>query len=525
MWEKVETIPDMLRRNVRDFPDGDAVVAVSYTTGEWVRHTWNELDEITDRVAAGLHQMGLRKGMKVVYLQGNCMENFYTYLAVHKLGAVFVPINIRLVAREVGYLISDSGAEFIIAGEDYMPLLEAMPHESRDQRCLFCIEKKGHPIPGWANPFSKLLETEGTYPPEHIAPEDDADIIYTSGTTGVPKGVILTHANKVATGRMAGAVNHSCRSHYNRSLFQTVFPFFTSAGIGTVTMQCLYYAKTLILEPAFDVLQTLETIQREKPTDYGTAPSMLIFLLDHPKLSDFDVSSIKAILYGGSNMPEEIIRRIFNKWPGIKTYNYFGLTEAGPGGTGLILDGHDYSKAGSVGVPWPPDQEVRIVDESGKDKGVNQVGEFVFKGPNIMKGYHNNPEATRDAIRDGWLYSGDLGYYDEDGYFYYTDRKKDMIVRGGFNVYPVEVENVLHEHPAVFHCAVVGKPHPKLGEDIVAFIVLNEGQSVTAEDIIAFCSDKLADYKRPREIIFVDSLPVTAMGKLDKKEIRKTLIT
>ncbi|MFK5952061.1 MAG: AMP-binding protein [Desulfobacterium sp.] len=523
MWNTVETIPDMLRRNVSDFSDRDAVIAVSYATGEWVKHTWRELDDITDRVAAGLVGLGLKKGMRVGFLQGNCMENYYTYLAVHKIGAVFIPVNIRLVAREVAHIVSDSGSTFFIIGHDFIPLLETLQKDSKEKKQTICMEKPGAAAPDWTTPFTRLMESSDSCPSVDISPDDDADIIYTSGTTGIPKGVVLTHANKVANGRMAGTSLGAYRSFHSSLICQTAFPFFTSAGLSTVTMKWLYYGKTQILEPMFDVLQTLEIIQREKTTEYAGAPSMLIFIMDHPKFNEFDVDSIRSIVYGGSPMPEEVIRRIFKKWPKVKAYNLFGLTEGGPGGTCMALDGHDYSKAASVGLPWQPDQDVRIVDESGNTMLPNQVGEFVLRGPNVMKGYHNNLKATQETVRDGWLYTGDMGYVDDDGYFFYTDRKKDMIIRGGFNVYPVELENVLHEHPGVFQCAVVGIPHPKLGEDIVACVVLNKDAAVTADELIAFCTDKLADFKCPRKIKIMDSLPITAMGKMDKKVIRKTL--
>jgi acyl-CoA synthetase (AMP-forming)/AMP-acid ligase II len=305
---------------------------------------------------------------------------------------------------------------------------------------------------------------------------------------------------------------------------QNAFPFFTATGVSSVMMPWLYYGFTVILEDSFDVIQTLETIQRERSMIYFAAPSMLIFILDHPRVKEFDTSSIQQVIYGGSAMPEEVIRRLLDTWPGVKLCNAYGLTEGGTGGT--CLDASDaIRKMGSIGLPFPSDQEVRIVDDQDKDVGMGQVGEIVIRGPNIMKEYYKDPEATRGTLKNDWLHTGDLGYYDEDGYFYYTDRKKDMIVRGGFNVYSVEVENVLYEHDAVKQCAVVAKPHPKLGEDVLAFVVLVEGKRVSAEELIEFCSNKLADFKRPREIRFAESLPINAMGKVDKKAIRASYLT
>jgi acyl-CoA synthetase (AMP-forming)/AMP-acid ligase II len=201
----------------------------------------------------------------------------------------------------------------------------------------------------------------------------------------------------------------------------------------------------------------------------------------------------------------------------------YGLTEGGVGGT--RLDACDALwKLGSIGLPWAPDMEGRIVDDQDRDVPMGEIGEIILRGPNVMKQYHKNPEATQEALRNGWLHTGDLGYYDQDGYFYYKDRMKDMIVRGGFNIYSIEVENVLYEHPAVKQCAVIAKPHSKLGEDILAFVVPVEGKMITAEELAIFCSDKLADYKRPRDIRFVDSIPRNALGKTDKKALRQQYI-
>ncbi|MEW6444094.1 MAG: AMP-binding protein [bacterium] len=523
MWTAPQTIPEMLARNVRDFPHREAVIAQQFRTGNWARNTWSELDAVTDRVAAGLAGLGVTRGSKVAFLHGNSLEAYHAYLAIHKLGAMFVPINVRLVAREVLYIVDHSDAELMILGQSYVPLTEEIRGRLEKVRGYVCIEKEGTALPGWATPFSSLCQTAGRPPRAAVGPDDEADLLYTSGTTGFPKGVVLTQANKVACGRMVGASTGCVRKHYGAEKFQSPFPFFTSTGVSSVLMTWLYYGLTVILEPAFDVGIALETIQRERTTVYMGAPAMFIFLLADPRFKQYDTSSLRGVGYGGSAMPEEVIRQIMEAWPGIKVSNMYGLTEGGTGGT-CLPPADALTKFGSIGVPWPPDQEARIVDEDDRDVALGEVGEIVIRGPNVMKEYYKDPEATREALRNGWLHTGDMGRYDEDGYFYYTDRKKDMIVRGGFNVYPVEVENVLHEHPAVRQAAVMGKPHPMLGEDVLAFVVPAPGAGVSAEDVMSFCRDKIADFKRPREVRFVDALPMTLLGKLDKKAIRATLM-
>lgn len=318
---------------------------------------------------------------------------------------------------------------------------------------------------------------------------------------------------------MIGASFDIARLHYGTPTLQTVFPFFTSSGLSSVMMLWLYYGVKLVLEDVFDVKQTLATMEKEKSDIYGGAPAMFVFLLSHPEFKDFDTTSIKKLISGASVMPEEVARQLDGAWPDVKIYNIYALTEGGTGGTTLFA-ADAMKKIGSIGHPWAPDQELRIVDADGSDVKPGEIGEIILRGPNIMKEYYNNPEATAETIKEGWLHTGDMGYVDVEGYLYYTDRQKDMIVRGGYNVYSVEVENALYEHPAIKQCAVVGKPHPKLGEDLVAFVVPMEGEDLTAENVHNFTVDKLADYKRPRDIRFIEALPINPTGKVDKKTIR-----
>jgi acyl-CoA synthetase (AMP-forming)/AMP-acid ligase II len=352
--------------------------------------------------------------------------------------------------------------------------------------------------------------------------EDASDLIYTTGTTGNPKGCILVHGGKVACGRMIGVTFGFRRLWVGWDRCQNPFPFFTSSGISSMFMPWLYYGYTEILEQTFDVEKTLKTIEKEKSTVYLAAPSMYILIMDHPKFANYDLSSIKTFGYGGSLMPEELMVRINKKWPGIRLYHVYGLTEGGTGG--LMCTAADaMRKSGAIGLPWGPDQEVKIVDENDMDLPPEEVGEIVLRGPNIMQAYYKDDKATEETLKNGWLHTGDLGRMDSEGFVYFVDRKKDMIVRGGFNVYAVEVENVLYEHPAVSQCAVIGKPHKVLGGDVMAMIVLRPRAKASAEELIAFCKDKLADFKRPRVIEFRESLPLNPMGKVDKKILRSSV--
>ena len=514
-----QTIHEAFNRNLEAFPDREALYAVNYRSGLWEKLTWRDIQRIVERLAAGLAERGVRKGQKLALMNASYIENVCLYLAARKLGAVFVPVNVRLVAREVEYIVMNSDTEYLVYGHEYEPLVDQLRGKLPQLKGIVCIEKAGKPVPQWAVTYSKLLESSGSAPRVEIGPDDEADIIYTSGTTGLPKGVVLTESTKIATGRLHGAAWGFHRKHYGYIRHQTPFPFFTSTGVSSHMMNWLWYGFYFIWEPVFDTEQCMRLIQQEKTSSICLAPTMITFILEHPKFKEYDTSSLRIMSYGGSAMPEELIRQALAAWPRLKLVNIYGLTEGGVGGTRLGPEDH-LEKIGSIGLPWAPDMEARIVDDNDVDVGVRDVGELILRGPNVMKEYYKNPEATQETLKNGWLHTGDLTYYDEDGYIYYVDRKKDMLVRGGYNVYSIEVENVIYEHPAVKQCAVVGKPHPKLGEDVGALVVLREGMTVTAEELMEFCKDKLADFKRPRDIRFVDAIPVTAMGKPDKKEIR-----
>ena len=518
MWQAPQTIIELLKRNVTDFATREAVVSVEYGTGNWVRQSWQEVDQASNKVACGLAALGVRQGQKVAFMLTNCIECYHLYLGIHKLGAVFVPINVRLVPREVSHIVENSDADFIVAGAEFLGLVDETREKLNIQKVVG-LEKVGIELPEWAVSYADLVNNNGGVPLVSINSDDVADILYTSGTTGLPKGVVLTEGSKVACGRMMGASFDFSRLHYGAPTVQNVFPFFTSSGCSSVVMMWLYYGFRVVLEAEFDVEGTLATMAREKSTCYGGAPAMFIFLLSHPKFKEFDTSSLKMLISGAAAMPGEVIRKLDAAWPGINIFNLYALTEAGTGGTTLSA-ADAQRKIGSIGHPLAPDQELRIVDNDGKDMPVGEVGQIVLRGPNIMKEYYRNPEATAETLREGWLYTGDMGYCDSEGYLFYTDRSKDMIVRGGNNVYSVEVESVVYEHPAVKQCAVIAKPHPQLGEDILAFIVLKDGETLTTEELYNFTIDKLADYRRPRDIRFVESLPLNPTGKMDKKQIR-----
>jgi len=285
-------------------------------------------------------------------------------------------------------------------------------------------------------------------------------------------------------------------------------------------MSALYAGCTYIMDPEFQVERTLATMEKEKTSVYVGVPSLYVFILESGLIPKFDLSSIRLMDYGGAPMPKETIKKLYEQFPGMELRQTYGLTEAGP--TGVFLRGEfALSKLGAVGREATSLTQVRIVDERDRDVEPGRIGEICYKGPAIMKGYFKDQEATEHALRGGWLHSGDLVVRDEDGFIYHVDRKKDIIIRGGFNIASLEIENVLYEHPAVLEAAVVATPHEKLGEDLLAYVVLKSGTRVSAQEITEFCRPRLADFKVPRNVEFLDALPRNATGKILKAELKQ----
>lgn len=512
---KERIVPDLLKRNAREYPHKLALVASSTQKG-LCRITYAELNETTDRLANAIIKMGIRKGDKVAILLSNFdgFECLCTYYAIHKIGAINVPINTRYVGREIRYILNNSEAKLLVMGESFIDIIESIKNQL-DQRPCFVIVGKN--IPAWAHSFYEILESaSGDALLESIKEEDTADIIYTSGTTGEPKGAVFTHWNCVATG-MSLSLAMTLRES---DIYQSAAPFFTSTGCHTNPLPVLAKSATYIFEPEFNVEKTLETIEREKTTAYLGVPAMFGFILDHPKFKNFNISSIRLLAFGGAVMPKITLEKIYEAFPNVEIVQLYGLTEGGPGGIRLP-NKYARLKIGAVGVEGAGYTEFRVVDDYGKDIAPGETGELILRGPSIMKEYYKKPEETKEALRDGWLYTGDLVRMDEDRFLYHVDRKKDIIIRGGFNISSAEVEEILLHHPAVLEAAIVGKPHKSLGEEVKAFVVLKNGETVRPDEIINFCKTQLADYKIPREVVFLKALPRNALGKVQKTELRQ----
>jgi len=460
------------------------------------------MNQLSQRVAGLLRAKGIEQGDRVCVMLPNVPHFAMVYYAILRLGAIVVPMNVLLTSREITHYMNDSGAKLILVWNDFAAEAVAAGEETGVE-----VQKVD---PG---PFLELVG--GSDPVEEIAevqPDDTAVVLYTSGTTGTPKGAELTHNN-------IGSNIESILGLFGPSEEDVVFgalPLFHIFG-QTVGMNVVVkVGAELTLLPRFDPEKALEIIQRDKVTIFMGVPTMYAALLHTADKDKYDISSLRLCVSGGAALPGEILKA-FEEEFGSPIIEGYGLSETSPVATFGRLDMEQ--KPGTIGVPIE-NVEVRLVDDDGNVVGVGDKGELQVKGPNVMKGYWNMPEATAKAIDpDGWFSTGDVATVDEDGYYSIVDRKKEMILRGGYNVYPREIEEVLYEHPAVREAAVIGIPHDDLGEEICAVISLKDGESATEDEIRSFAKERVAAYKYPRHIQIIDDLPKGPTGKIFKRGI------
>ncbi len=476
--------------------------------------TYAQLDELSDRFAAGLRTSGVGRGETVAVQLPNVPHFVIAYFGILKNGSVVVPLNVLLKAGEVAYHLADSGARALITwsgvvAEAAKGAADAGVHD------LYVAEVGVPNTEGVGVPVETLLAGPDVPAPfEPTEPGETAAIVYTSGTTGRPKGAELTHfqllMNADTPGRLFGVEP--------TDVVLVVLPMFHVFGLSSILNVCVRFAATMSLVPRFDPTKVLEVIQRDGVTIFEGVPTMYISLLNHPEVDRFDLSSLRVGISGGAPIAAEVLDA-FERRFGIVILEGYGLTETAS--TTTFNVSAKERKIYSVGKPiWGV--EVQVWDEQGDRlaRGDQHVGEIVVRGVNTMRGYHKRPEATAEAFERGWFHTGDIGYEDEDGYFFILDRKKDLIIRGGYNVYPREIEEVLYAHPSVAEAAVVGIPHELLGEEVKAFIQLKLGTEATEEEVIAFAKERLAAYKYPRLVEFRPELPKLGTGKIAKAELK-----
>jgi long-chain acyl-CoA synthetase len=476
--------------------------------GRW--HSSGELFERACRISAGLSAAGVEPGDRVVVTMANCPEVSVVYQAVWRVGAVVTPATFLLSTEELRHVISDSEACAVITTSEFArKALEAARGLHHVRFVISAAEADEGTV--------SLSELEAAEPGPIISRGDDdlAALLYTGGTTGQSKGVMLSHSNLCFSGRSAHKSGHV--PGVNRML--TTLPLSHAFGL-LVTITAMHSVEQgiTVLLRWFAPDTFLEMIQEHRLQTTAVVPSMLQLLLDQP-LESYELSSLRYITSGGAPLPAEVEQEFARRVPSVTIRQGYGLTE-----TAALVSTNPVGRErrGSVGLPVP-DAEVRIMDEEGRTLPPGQPGEICCRSPAVMRGYWRAPEATSQALRDGWLHTGDIGYLDENGYMFIVDRKKDLIIRGGFNVYPRDVEDALVEHPAVQMAAVVGKPDVVHGEEIVAFVALAADAEVTPDDLIAWSRERIGAYKYPREVRVVESVPLTTVGKIDRKALRAEL--
>ncbi|MCW2616270.1 MAG: long-chain-fatty-acid--CoA ligase [Frankiales bacterium] len=476
--------------------------------------TYAQVDELSGRVASALLATGLQRGDKVALQLPNLPQFLFTYFGLMKAGLVMVPLNPLLRAPEVKYHLQDSDAKVLITFEMFAE--EAFKGASElEGITTYVVNKPGNDQrPEGTKHFDELYFADDTRDIVPTDADETAVLLYTSGTTGKPKGAELTHLNLYMNCTVAGELFE----FQETDIGVAVLPLFHVFGLSSVLNTSVRYGGTIVLVPRFELEPVVDAIAKHGCTIFSGVPTMYFGLLNMDT-SGKDLSSLRVGVSGGAAIPGEVIKAFEEKFPGCVVLEGYGLSESTS--TTTFNVNAEQRKVLSIGKPiWGV--TVRVVDEQGEPlpAGEANVGEIVIRGHNIMKGYYKNPEATAEAFAGGWFHTGDLAYADEDGYLFIVDRKKDLVIRGGYNVYPREVEEVLYEHPAVAEAAVVGRPDPKLGEEVLAFVALKPGADATPDELVAFAKERLAAYKYPREVRIVGELPKGATGKILKKELR-----
>lgn len=504
MRENIETTRDLLNENAGAYPEIPFLIYYDEIV------SYKDLDERTDGFANYLVEQGVGRGDAVSFMMVNSPEFFYTLLGTQKVGAMAVPISCWWQGEEVAFLVNDCRPKILVMDAEYAPIVSQIKDRipSVEQIIINGPEAMDFDFP--KERLAEVIERSSGKPLEREkpSPDDVAEVMYTSGTTGQPKGVMITHRNIVAASY--GKTEIIPVNPGERAL--CVLPLFHSGGLNDLAFPCIYRGASIVLRQRFSASEFWECVERYRVNFFYIVPTMWNILLRAPEAAQVDTSSFKFGISGSAPIPPEQLRECETRF-GVPILEAYGATENTGGITTNQLDD---SKWGSIGKPFKG-FDVRVFDDEGNPLPPGDRGEIVVKGKAVMKGYFNSPEATAETIKKGWLHTGDIGYVDEEGFFFIVDRKKEMIIRGGVNVYPKELEHIIATHPKVNTVAVISEPHDKYGQVAKACIVLKRGETGTEEEIRAFCEQKMASYKVPEYILFRETLPINAVGKVAKR--------
>ena len=496
------SLRELLEQRAKSTPDKSFL----FSEADGRRYTYAEFDAAVNRAARLLVEHGIKKGDAVSLLMPNSVEYIIAYFACFKLGALAGPVNSLLKSEEITYVIANSEARALLVGSEFLSSIESIRAELPGLQHVIVFDDEREATAGF---------TEGELPDVSISKDDEAIIIYTSGTTGKPKGCLLTHGNLIANARqIAGWLGFT-----EQDRLLTVMPLFHMNAVSVTTMTPLYAGASTVVSPKFSASRFWQIISDYEVTSFGSVATMLSMLLrTYPEgvPAGFKTDQLRFAMCGSAPVPSEVLRKFE------ETFNC------------LVIEGYGLSESTCRSTFNPPDErrrpgscgmsignEMKVFDEEDREVANGELGEIVLRGENILKGYYKNEEATARAFRNGWFHTGDIGYRDADGFFFIVDRKTDMIIRGGENIYPREIDEVLYKHPAVAAAATIGVPDPLYGEEVAAFIVLKEGARAAEEDLIAFCREHLADYKCPKSVRFIKDIPKGPTGKLLKRELAR----
>lgn len=476
--------------------------------------TFLQLEKRCGKLSGALLGSGLKPGDRVALLFYNSAYLVEAYFAAVRIGLVATPVNFRLVGREMAHILKNSGAKALFYSPEFEDTLGDIFQDLETVE-LYITTEKSDTLPA-QNYETFLLEGKWLPVSEQVKEDSPCQVMYTSGTTGLPKGAVITHGNVMWN------LHNTIYGREDRAGQRSIIvgPLYHTAALNNHLTIQIALGGTSVLVRKFDPERLLKTIEKEGATTISGSPAMYNLLLRHPAANRYDTTSITKCTSGADKLPMETKKQLQIFFPNINgVYDVYGCTEASPCIT-ILAAGDSLRKDGSVGRPLPF-LHARVVGDQGQQLSAGKVGEIICRGPNVMKGYHDNPDATRKALRGGWLHTGDLARVDDEGFFYVVDRKKDMIVSGGENIYPREIEEVLYALPAVADVAVVGVPDPTWGERVRAFVQVEAGQNLTEEDVIEYCRKKLASYKKPKEVRFVKAIPRNPSGKALKKQLRE----
>jgi len=504
---------EVAARNARKFPDKEALIY-----GD-VRLTYKEFNARINRLAHAFLDLGIKKGSKVAVMSFNCNQFLEIYFALGKIGGVTVPLNFRLHGEELVYIVNHSDAQAFVVHEPLLPMVEPMRKDFKNIKDYISISRE--PIEGMLHYESWIPKYPDDEPLVLVNDDDPLFIMYTAGTTGRPKGAVLTHKNEVTMWMLVSMFATSEPGVGDLTQYRCFVPppVFHLAGFGIAQLAFFGGATVILSTEVFNPTDIMQIIEKERVSAILLIPAMATFLLQLPDLDKYDTSSLRVWVSGAAILPTATRKQIVQHFPNVRIFDVFGQTEMSPVVCGLR---HSESEGRETSVGKPLSfVEVRVVDDNDNDVPLGEVGEAIYQGPNVMLEYYKNPEATAEAMRGGWFHSTDMVRMDEEGYIYIVDRKKDMIISGGENIYPAEIEDVLYGHPKVLECAVIGVYDEEWGEAVKACVVCKPGETMTEEEVAEYCKDHLGSYKKPKSVDFMDTLPRNAAGKVLKRVLKE----